>query len=591
MRPEHLQPRRSGLSGDRRRWSSRPGRKCRSSAARQAATRSSPISASAMPSSRARPSASRADTRLLHLVRRRDRTAARGLSEPSTSRKIDSKYTQRQGGSDDEIHQTRCHPHHCRRRSRRIGSRFLGRPAFAQDTPKYKPEDGATLRLLRWSPFVQGDEDQWLANTKRFTEATGVQVRVDKESWEDIRPKAAVAANVGSGPDLMLVWFDDAHQYPDKLLDVTDLADYLGNKYGGWYDGPKGYADARREVRRPAAGNDRQRHRLSRELGQGSRLLGVPEGHRGFPRTVQGAAGKRAIRQASPMAMALATATTTPTGCCGAMAARWSTRGGKVAINSPETLKAIEYAMELYKTFIPGTESWLDVNNNRAFLAGELSVIANGISVYNTAKTNKDNDPKLAEIAKDIRTTNLPIGPVGTVGRAAPDNDGGDLQLHALSERGQGLSAVHVRGAADEGLDHLFCRLLLPDAEGLRQQSGMDRGPEQRAPTPRPRKRCGPTAMPGRSAMRPPRPWPTTYWSTCSPRRSPARRRRRRRWKRPRSAPTGTTGSSVALPFHDAHEGLTPYRLSTLVGLTRGRLFQSDEQSFAKKKGTAFATR
>ena len=26
---------------------------------------------------------------------------------------------------------------------------------------------------------------------------TGVEVRVDKESWEDIRPKAAVAANVG----------------------------------------------------------------------------------------------------------------------------------------------------------------------------------------------------------------------------------------------------------------------------------------------------------------------------------------------------------------------------------------------------------
>ena len=53
---------------------------------------------------------------------------------------------------------------------------------------------------------------------------------------------------------------------------------------------------------------------------------------------------------------------------------------GQVTINSPETLKAIEYAMELYQTFIPGTESWLDVNNNRAFLAGELSVIANGIS-------------------------------------------------------------------------------------------------------------------------------------------------------------------------------------------------------------------
>ena len=103
------------------------------------------------------------------------------------------------------------------------------RKAFAQDLT-YKPEDGASLRVLRWSPFVKGDEEQWLANTKKFTETMGVDVRVDKESWEDIRPKAAVAANVGSGPDIMLVWFDDPHQYPDKLLDVSELAGYLGNK-------------------------------------------------------------------------------------------------------------------------------------------------------------------------------------------------------------------------------------------------------------------------------------------------------------------------------------------------------------------------
>src|SRR5262249_2997354 len=117
-----------------------------------------------------------------------------------------------------------------------------GSPALAQDAPVYKPEEGASLRVLRWAPFVQGDEDQWIANTKKFTEATGVQVRIDKESWEDIRPKAAVAANVGSGPDIMFVWFDDPDQYPDKLADVSDLADGLGKKYGGWYDGPQQYA-------------------------------------------------------------------------------------------------------------------------------------------------------------------------------------------------------------------------------------------------------------------------------------------------------------------------------------------------------------
>ena len=62
---------------------------------------------------------------------------------------------------------------------------------------KYPPEAGAQLRVLRWKRFVQGDEDQWMANTRKFSEVTGVSVRVDSENFEDIRPKAAVAASVG----------------------------------------------------------------------------------------------------------------------------------------------------------------------------------------------------------------------------------------------------------------------------------------------------------------------------------------------------------------------------------------------------------
>src|SRR6266480_6743342 len=94
------------------------------------------------------------------------------------------------------------------------------------------PEKGARLRVLRWSRFVQGDIDQYLANVKKFEAKYGVPVRVDNETWEDVRPKAAVAANTGAGPDIILGTNDDANLYPEKLVDVTDLANYLGGKYG-----------------------------------------------------------------------------------------------------------------------------------------------------------------------------------------------------------------------------------------------------------------------------------------------------------------------------------------------------------------------
>ena len=107
----------------------------------------------------------------------------------------------------------------------------------AQAAPlKYEPEKGATLRVLRWKRFVQGDEDQLLANTRRFTALTGVEVRIDSENWEELRPKAALAAEAGAGPDIIISTDEQPQLYPDKLVDVSELANYLGQKYGGWFE-------------------------------------------------------------------------------------------------------------------------------------------------------------------------------------------------------------------------------------------------------------------------------------------------------------------------------------------------------------------
>ena len=96
------------------------------------------------------------------------------------------------------------------------------------------PEKGAKLRVLRWSRFVQGDIDRYMVNVKAFQDKYGIEVRVDNEGWEDVRPKAAVAANTGAGPDVILSTNDDANLYPEKLVDVTDVCTYLGSKYGGF---------------------------------------------------------------------------------------------------------------------------------------------------------------------------------------------------------------------------------------------------------------------------------------------------------------------------------------------------------------------
>ena len=280
----------------------------------------------------------------------------------------------------------------------------------AQSAPTYKPEPGAKLRVLRWSRFVQGDIDAYMANVRRFTERTGVEVRVDNEGWEDVRPKAAVAANTGAGPDIILSTNDDANLYPEKLLDVTDLCEYLGKKYGGWYPAGEAYLKP-----------------------DGKRWIGVPLGCAGammvyresmvkaagfdtFPKDTDGFLRMfRALKEkGTPGGLALGNAT----GDSGwthwliwAFGGSIVDANNRVVIDSIETYRALEYARELYSTFVPGTLSWLDPNNNKAFLDGQVSVTNNGISIYYAAKNSPD--PKLKEIAADLNHAAFPVGPVG----------------------------------------------------------------------------------------------------------------------------------------------------------------------------------
>jgi len=275
---------------------------------------------------------------------------------------------------------------------------------------KLTPEKGAKLRVLRPSKFVQGDETVWLENTKKYQQMTGVEVRVDSESWEDLRPKSAVAANVGRGPDIVYAWYDDAHQYPDKLLNLTDVYNYLDKKYEGWYDICKKFSM-------------RGRNAISVVLGApGSKMVYRKShlqaaGFSEFPKDMDGLLKcSQALKaKGTPAGFALGNAVGDANGWCHWLV--WSFGGKlvddkyKVVINSPETIKALEYVKQLYETFIPGTLSWLDSNNNKAFVDGQISLTNNGISVYYAAKTS--NDPKLKEIAEDIQHANYPVGPVG----------------------------------------------------------------------------------------------------------------------------------------------------------------------------------
>jgi multiple sugar transport system substrate-binding protein len=290
------------------------------------------------------------------------------------------------------------------------GSGLLPQSVRAAPTWSGEPEKGASIRVLRWKQFIDAEYDSWAALTKKFSDQTGVKVRLEAESWEDIRPKAAVAANVGAGPDLIIGTLDDPHKFPEHLIDMTDVADYLGAKYGGWYDVAKRYGmkgDRWIAVPQGATGGTLN-YRMSHIKAAGFETM--PTDLDGYLKLCQGLK-----KNNTPPGFALGHATGDANGwtqwCLWAHGGKVVDEKNNVVIDAPETVAALEYAKQLYQTFIPGVLSWNDASNNKAFLAGDISLTLNGISIWAVGKSSAD--PKQRAIAEDMNHAPMPIGPVG----------------------------------------------------------------------------------------------------------------------------------------------------------------------------------
>lgn len=283
-------------------------------------------------------------------------------------------------------------------------------PVVDTAPPKLPLENGATLRILRPTKFLDPDEVIFRENIAKFTAQTGVAVRVDFVGWEDLRPQVGVAANTGAGPDVVLAWPDDPHIFADKLVEVSDIAEYLGKKYGGWYSLAETYGKkwgTNNWIAVPMGGSGGPavyRKSWIKEAGFDS----FPLDHAGLLKLCQ-----NLKKNGHPAGFALGNAVGDANSYCHWLL--WSHGGylvdenNKVAINSKETIEALKYAKELYPNFIPGVLSWQDPSNNKAFIAGEIGLTQNGVSVYFALK----NDPKTAEIAADTDHAPMPFGVVG----------------------------------------------------------------------------------------------------------------------------------------------------------------------------------
>ncbi len=284
-----------------------------------------------------------------------------------------------------------------------------GVPVADVKPPEYKIEKGAALHVLRPAKFVSADQEWWDRNTQKFIKESGVPVRVDYLSWEDMRPQTAVIANTGAGPDIVVGFSSDPHIYTSKLVPMSDLAEYLGAKYGGWYDLAKLYGRKWKTT-----------DWISIPMGGGTgptvyRISWVKQaGYDKIPNDLDGflTLCQKLKKIGHPCGFSLGHALGDANGFC--EWALWSHGGamvdenGKVMLNSKPTIEAMKYVTELYKTMIPGTVAWNNSGNNKAYAAGDIGLTFNGVSIYFVLKNS--SDPKLQAMAQDTDHQTVPFG-------------------------------------------------------------------------------------------------------------------------------------------------------------------------------------
>ena len=275
--------------------------------------------------------------------------------------------------------------------------------------PKLDIEKGASLRVLRAAKFVDGDEAVFNANTKRFTDQTGVAVKVDYLAWDNMPTQTAVVANTGAGPDVVIGFGPDPHVFSSKLIELTDVAEYLGKKYGGWFQLAEFYGKKWKTnnwiglpmggtagpcVYRTSWVKEAGFDKIPDDLGQ---FLNLAKGLKKIGHPCGFALG-HALGDANAYANFL----------LWAHGGSMVDEAGKVTLDSKATREALDYAKAMQETMISGTLAWGDPSNNKAYASGDISLTSNGVSVYYAAKTSKD--PAGQAIAADTDHAFLPKG-------------------------------------------------------------------------------------------------------------------------------------------------------------------------------------
>ena len=253
---------------------------------------------------------------------------------------------------------------------------------------------GTNLRMLLWSHYVPA-YDVWFDKfTKEWGDKTGVKVRVDHMPHLELPARYAAEFAAGSGHDLIyFVGQILTGQYYRNLVDLSDVADGLGKKYGGWLEASKSaaqvngvwYAVPDFFISIPVL----WRKDLFASIGMGEpktwddlrKAAGQLKG-KGHPTGMQFSHCNDANHNWRALMYCFGVKETDPS-------------GQNILIDSKEMRESLRFGKALYdEGMTPEVFSWDDASDNRFLASGVASWIHDAISAFHSTRLT---NPKVFE--------------------------------------------------------------------------------------------------------------------------------------------------------------------------------------------------
>jgi len=270
-----------------------------------------------------------------------------------------------------------------------IAAGALG-PAFL--FPERAAAQQKTLKILQWAHFVPA-YDKWFNETfaKQWGEKHNTNVIVDNINLTELKTRGAAEAQAKKGHDIFMFLSPPA-SYEDQVLDMTHVYQEVEKKHGKKIDlahkstfNPK--------TKKYFAFSDS----YAPDPGNWHKDWWTEAGFPNGPDTWEDLrVGAKKIKDKSGIPCGLGFSQELDT----SMALRallWSFGGaeqdeaGNVTINSKNTIEALKFAKALYtETETPIVFTWTPPSNNQAMLGGQVSYVANAISITRQAEREKN---------------------------------------------------------------------------------------------------------------------------------------------------------------------------------------------------------